>query len=293
MKSQDLDRLADYLVCPQCHQEELIKGQDYFRCSSCQARYPIIKNIPIIISPKKQKRIIQRWRSQRDRNSYSSLNKTSRIKSLLEENSRTRFALDVSCGVGTYSDCFQFGSLGFDIIPDFIQMALGRNKNPDNIFCVADANEFPFKEKMFDLVYCGQSLEHFTKKKSEELIKKILRSSRDLIIVDVPNDSTVIHQILRGIIKVFYRSAVKRRAAENQCPEQRHLRTFTIGDLQKFSFQCHGCIGSNTRTEINFPLFWDIYDKVVFNHPLFAGTLIGIKKKCGIGIFVKKRQFVL
>lgn len=276
---QNLNRLADYLVCPQCYKGGLVKRQSYFRCTSCKARYPIIKNIPIIISPQKQKRIIQKWQRQQDKQKYHySLNQTPGIKSLLEENSRTRFALDVCCGAGTYSDCFQSGSIGFDKVPDFIEIALSRNENLDNIFCVADANEFPFKEKAFDLVYCGSSLEHFSKAKSEELIKKILKSSKDLIIVDVPNDSSFINRALGRAIETFFRPELKRRAISNICKEQRHLRTFAISDLKKFGFKCHGCIGHVTRRGINFPLFWDIYDKVVFNHPFFAGTLIGIKK---------------
>lgn len=279
MRSQNLDRLTDYLVCPQCHKGGLVKAQSYFECKNCKARYSIIKNIPIIISPKKQSEVIQKWKSEQDnQRNYFSLNKTPRIKSLLEKNSKKRFALDVCCGVGNHSDCFKSGSIGFDIVPYFIEIALSRNKNPDNIFLVADANEFPFKEKVFGLTYCGQSLEHFPKRKSEKLIRKILKSSRDLIIVDVPNDSTFINKALRKLIEVFYRPETKRRHMSDICSEQRHFRTFTINDFKKFGFKCYGCIGYRTRAEIDVPWFWDIYDKIVFRHPLFAGTLIGIKR---------------
>lgn len=280
MENQKLNRLTDYLVCPQCHKGRLVKVQNYFKCKNCKTRYPIIKNIPIIVSPKKQSAVIRKWKSKQDnQRNYFSLNKTPRIKSLLEKSSKERFALDVCCGMGTYSDCFKSGSIGFDIIPYFIERALSKNKNPDNIFCVADANEFPFKEKVFDLAYCGQALEHFPKGKSEELIRKIIKCSRDLVIVDVPNDSTFINRALRKVIEVFYRPETKRRSISNICSEHPHLRTFTLNDLKKFGFQCYGCIGHWTRTEINFPLFWDIYDKIVFRHPLFAGTLIGIKEQ--------------
>lgn len=280
MKSQNLSRLVDYLVCPHCHKDRLVKVQNYFKCTSCKTQYPIIKNIPIVVSSKKQSAIIRRWKSKQDKQgSYFNLNKTSRIKSPLEKSSKKKFALDICCGAGTYSDCFKSGSIGFNIIPYFIEIALSRNKDPDNIFCIADAHEFPFEEKVFDLAYCGSALEHFPKEKSEELIRKILESSRDLIVVDVPNDSTFINRVFRKAIEAFYRPEVKRRSISDICSEHPHLRTFTLNDLKKFGFKCYGCIGHVTRTGINFPLFWDIYDKIVFRHPLFAGTLIGIKEQ--------------
>jgi SAM-dependent methyltransferase len=231
------------------------------------------------MSPKKQDEIIQEWQRGRGyKKDYFNLNRTPKIESLLEKNSKERFALDVCCGIGAYSECFKSGSIGFDIVPYFVEMALSRNKSPDNTFLVADACEFPFKERAFDLVYCGQSLEHFPKVKSEELIRKIVRSSRDLVMVDVPNDSTFVHRVLRKVIPVFYRREVKARSVSDICGEQSHLRKFTPSDLKKFGFKCYGCIGHLTRTGINFPLFWEMYDKIVFRHPFFAGTLIGIKK---------------
>lgn len=53
MKSQNLNRLANCLICSQYHEDDLVKVQNYFKCTSCESEYPIIKNIPIIISPKK------------------------------------------------------------------------------------------------------------------------------------------------------------------------------------------------------------------------------------------------
>jgi uncharacterized protein YbaR (Trm112 family) len=264
MRNQDLDQLVEYLVCPRCRYQKLSRTKNYLHCPDCEARYPIIKKIPVVVSPEKQKRVLKDWQEEKGKGNHSSLIKTLRIEKMLKDFSQRRFALDACCGAGTYTDCFYSGSLGFDIVAYFVEMALKRNKSAKNLFCVADANEFPFKERAFGLVYCGQSLEHFSRNQSEALVEKLSKASTDLLLVDVPNDKAIFNEILSSLVRRFYRSKSKRKPARSGCPEQKHRQAFSPKDFRKLGFRCHGCVGSNTRSQIHLPLFQDFKEATVF-----------------------------
>lgn len=274
--------LSKLLLCPNCRKSGLEEKSSNYKCSYCSSYYPIKDNILILIRPEYQKEILKKWN---EKGEYESLHKkrlkydkkklatSPRIAKLVKDNtSDDTLSLDVGCGSGLYTKYFKGSVVSFDIGPYFIRKISSKYKDENKVFIVADANDFPFQKKSFDFVFCSQVIEHLDKKSSDKLIKRMIGSSKNTVVIDTPNDSNSFLKILK---KIIYKG--KSHHKENYHLD--HHQNITISDLKKHNLRIHSCVGFVTRRTIRLNVLWNIYDVFAWKFPNLGGNLIGIIKK--------------
>ncbi len=274
--------LINYIICPQCGSENLTKNINTFKCLDCRSEYPIKNNILILIRPRNQFSILSTWNSEGE---FAELHKkrlafnkkqlatSPRVVMLIKKftNNKT-MTLDVGCGSGLYTEKFKGSVISFDIVPYFVKEAAKKLSGPKRIFIIADANDFPFKKNLFDLVFASQVIEHFDEKSSDKIIKKMIQVSKKLVLIDTPNDGNA---FLRVGKKILYFG----KSHHKQDYHLDHHRTLGKKDLEKHNFKTYSCIGFVTRRRIPLKVLWDIYDIFAWRIPGLGGNLIGILKK--------------
>ena len=104
--------------------------------------------------------------------------------------------LDVACGQGTLLAMAEkyVETYGIDISRTAIRKAEKIAKNTK--FRIAQADELPFRKRMFDYVTCMGSLEHFPniEKALGEMSRVAKKDAR--ILIHVPNSKYLVHMIL-------------------------------------------------------------------------------------------------
>lgn len=83
--------------------------------------------------------------------------------------------LDLGCASGVLLQRIQktFGSTGVGIDVSKVLLSQAQQKNPENIYILADAVELPFPDNSFDLVTSFDNLEHI--KEYQTVLKEIVR----------------------------------------------------------------------------------------------------------------------
>lgn len=140
-------------------------------------------------------------------------------------------------------------------------------------YVVGDARNLPFKNKSFDFVFCSSVLEHLSQGDILSALKGFERICKGTIQLDVPNENRIIG-IARKFLSIL---GLYKRYAEAQTYELCHHSRFVVNDWKKIGFSVYGCIGWVTRKCFNIHI-WNIYDFFVWYLPIFAGTLIAVKK---------------
>jgi ubiquinone/menaquinone biosynthesis C-methylase UbiE len=145
--------------------------------------------------------------------------------------------LDIGCGIGLYSQKFKENKAevwGIDIDRENIQEA--RRLNPDINFSICPAEELPFENNFFDIVFFHEVLEHVRDDR-----KAILEACRVLkpgghIIIFAPNRLYFFetHGIYIGK-KYIYRlipfiNWLPRKIRDFFCP---HVRVYSVKDIKK------------------------------------------------------------
>lgn len=123
------------------------------------------------------------------------------------------FILDVGCAEGAFS--FYLDSLGnvvgIDIALSRIKEAISRSKKEDKKkidFTVGDAENLPFRSKLFDIVVCTELLEHVPH--PNKLLDEMLRvtKSHGKVLMEVPNDGITFSKILASPL-LFTRKVIR------------------------------------------------------------------------------------
>lgn len=118
--------------------------------------------------------------------SIRSLERYQKLNSIYKINKGT--FLEIGCGFGAFTELLRKNSeltFGFDINSEFIQKAK-RMVNSDKLI-VADSQNIPFKDNLFDSVFIIETFEHLINKKNTVFeIKRILKKDSALYI-SVPN----------------------------------------------------------------------------------------------------------
>lgn len=115
---------------------------------------------------------------------------------MLQERSRPIDLLDIACGLGELAEAMNesypaVSTTGIDISDAAI--AVARERHPFAKFQVASAEELPFENGAFDVVWCGETIEHL--EEPVAAIAEMVRVTRrdGYIILSVPyrdkNDS--------------------------------------------------------------------------------------------------------
>lgn len=118
--------------------------------------------------------------------SIRALERYQKLNSIYKINKGT--FLEIGCGFGAFAELVRKKSeltFGFDINCDFIQNAK-KMMNSDKLL-VADSQNIPFKDNLFDSVFIIETFEHLINKKNTVIeIKRILKKDSTLYI-SVPN----------------------------------------------------------------------------------------------------------
>ncbi|WP_287584752.1 class I SAM-dependent methyltransferase [Candidatus Borrarchaeum sp.] len=125
-------------------------------------------------------------------------------------NSDTKVILDCGCGSGEISRRLSTENnsvIAFDISKDSIVTAKKFSKGKDIEFLVGDLEHLPFKDTIFDLIFCVGVLHHFPDLlKAVNEIKRILKKSRRFLAIE-PNSFNPLIPLGRFIANRFLRSS--------------------------------------------------------------------------------------
>lgn len=110
-----------------------------------------------------------------------------RIMQILNPYKDADSILDVGCGWGEFlkklSEAgFKGEKWGVDIVPELLYKASRRF--PGFNFVMRDAEDLPFEKDSFDIVFCGETLEHLNDPHS--VIKKLKQIAKKVLVVTVP-----------------------------------------------------------------------------------------------------------
>ena len=206
------NNIKNLLQCPNCKYEKLILNEKELVCSQCKEQYPIIFDIPILITKSKceklglnyhdtniQNEIINSNDFQKNNNGILNYIKNilrgtngilyGKIKepkkypfanvpfSKIEKNSK-EILLDIGCGWGRWTiNAAQknYTSVGIDLSLKSLMIArtICKELNIQNCdFICCDVLDLPLKKNLFDKVYSFSFLQHF----SENNLRTILRN---------------------------------------------------------------------------------------------------------------------
>jgi SAM-dependent methyltransferase len=185
MTDHQLERL---LVCPKCH-KELVFQQEQIYCPTCETRYPIEGNIPLMSpEPSSDGFGHDLYHAQLHGNFFERVFHNNRIATLLrlvtQELALPTCAqmLDVGCNTGPMLIPLRgrgFDIAGIDISVDDVQQAeryLNAMRLPASRLSVADGTCLPFRDQSFDAVLLVDILEHTdTPERVVAETKRILR----------------------------------------------------------------------------------------------------------------------
>lgn len=260
--------LLDYIRCPLCNSVELENTNSFIGCLKCKNRYPKRDNILILTKPRNLNNIYKLWNKTERFNEFVFLT-TPKISKLIRKytNNKT-VSLDVGCGVGAYQKDFSGSVISIDYIPYFIKMAAAKFGKSNRLFVIADANEFPFQDNVFDFELCSQVIEHFDVKASEKLMKNMIRTVKDTIIIDTPNDGNRFIHSLRSLV---YPGKPNEIHGGETDIRMLHHKLMGRKDLEKYGFRTHSCIGFVSRNRFKVNQIWDLYDQLVWHFPDLGG----------------------
>ncbi|MFA6047629.1 MAG: radical SAM protein [Parcubacteria group bacterium] len=201
-----IDQLIKYLQCPYCQDPNLVIDNDKIVCVSCDTKYDIIENIPVLIDKEKlnkQEREQTVWFD----NHYSEFSKVeykierwrqSMLKRVLDQEYKNKIQnyLDIGCGATGYTvieSAKRNGWISFGT--DISVEAMVRAKNlaekqgvsEKTAFVVCAAENMPFKKNIFDYISAISVLEHL--KYDNKAIKNIIYALKPggYIYICVPN----------------------------------------------------------------------------------------------------------
>lgn len=222
----------NYLVCPQCRG----KLNNDFYCFSCQISYAVIDEIPqLVLSLKEHEASEQRfwdWHyANEDREEAQLLNFHEHFLAPLRSLPRGSRVLEVACG--SRADTLNLADHEF-VLTDISNKALqkARESKPDAQFILADAENLPFSDAVFDGVLTAASLHHA--ENPEQMLKEMRRVAKPggWVIVAVEPASwpyTLVYPILKPV-KSWIR---KKRNRPFDSVADDKTRGFSGRDLEK------------------------------------------------------------
>jgi len=117
-----------------------------------------------------------------------------RVLNMLDINIDKKLVLDAGCGRGLVANyCFKRDA--YYIGCDFVKSFQG---DPHIPFLLADGQRLPFKNEVFDVIFCIDAFEHFpSQKKAAKEFKRVLKKN-GTVFLSVPNYSNIC-----GLVKLF------------------------------------------------------------------------------------------
>jgi SAM-dependent methyltransferase len=199
---------------------------------------------------------------------------TRKVATLVSKYSRG-ISLDVGCGKGPYLEYFRGDVVLVDINHYFVSEAIARYRGSHEICgIVADIRELPLPPDSFDFILVSEVLEHLNGMDLRSSIESLKSITRKYLQIDVPNDSSLMH-LIRGIA---VSARVYKKQAHDDDALEHHVR-IDSRTLVENGFMVKGCINAVSRNRLKLGPIWNLYDRLVWNAPHLAGTLIGLYVK--------------
>ena len=212
--------------------------------------------------------------------------KIEKILKLLEEHKEGNI-LDIGCGDGLITSLIaeRTGARAYGV--DISRKAVIKAKKRGITAKVmnVDRHRFPFKEKTFDFVFCGDLLEHlYDTEKLLSNIKKVLKPN-GYVIISVPNIASWYNRgfLLLGYMPTWIESSLKTYTGNPVIKEGvGHIHAFTkrsLGELLELNgFSIENVVGSpvladGTRSKWK-EILWNKVDSFFARRPSLASTLI-------------------
>jgi ubiquinone/menaquinone biosynthesis C-methylase UbiE len=228
----DPDRLLIFLRCISCGVSLKLEG-DKLACRACGREYPLIDNIPAMLSPDAEEKVWENYFGRLTRrkgdheaaNSYFSLKNFELVRSSvlgLIGKARGLSILDVGCGTGhlLHSLAGKNQVVGVDI--SLTMLTFARSKG---FFVVqSSGKKLPFETGGFELVTAINVLQSL--KEGNVLTDELVRVTKPggRIIVSTPNGQN----LAMGLFKILEKK------------KYRHLGVYTAEELKGY-FRSAGC----------------------------------------------------
>ena len=161
--------LIELLCCPDCRGALAREGES-LRCTGCAAAYPIVNGIPRFVPAKNYASSFGlQWnrfpRTQLDSNSGVPITRNRFFvqSGWTAEELRGKRVLDVGCGSGRFAEIAlscgaRVAAIDYSAAVEACHANLGGNQNLDVV--QADVFRLPFRDEVFDYVYCFGVLQH-------------------------------------------------------------------------------------------------------------------------------------
>lgn len=187
---------------------------------------------------------------------------------LKKELSNCDSVLDLGCG---YNSPIQYCNIPFSVGVEIFEPYLQKSKKKGihNQYIKSDIREIEFKPKSFDVVLCGEILEHLTKEEGYELIKKMKKWTKNKIVITTPNGY---------LWQDSYDSNLL----------QEHKSGWNVKELEKLGFEVYGMNGWKKlrgykgaikyKPALLWRVFSDLTQKITYHHSKSAFQLLAIKQ---------------
>ena len=143
------------IKCLNCN-HNLCENNDRLLCPNCFSIYPIINSIPIILGKNGLNHYLKC--QYKSRFPYSPTDDKKIISVIIKYLSliNESFILDIGCGEGVYSNFFfeeKNKVIGIDLAKPLLELA--KINHPEIDFYAINANNMPFPDEVFDVIFCS------------------------------------------------------------------------------------------------------------------------------------------
>lgn len=208
-----------------------------------------------------------------------------KVKKILKQQKGGKL-LDIGCGVGTITTEFKqynYELYGADISEESIKIAQSRGINA--VALDIDEQSLPFKENFFDVIFCGEMIEHILD--PDHLLDEIYRVLKPggIAVITTPNLASYFNRIalLFGFQPYLTGTGLKHNTGKffgdkAPCP---HLMVFTLKALKQLlelhGFKTESIIGTDIAHLL--PRSLAVMDKVLTKIPALAAGSIFIVRR--------------
>ena len=248
-------------------------------CRECNARYPIERGVPFMLTPENLAHVRERVSAAGESKfgSYTT-EATPAVAKLVEKLARSaRVVLDIGSGRAPYLEVLRGDVICVDLYPHFLFGLQELDADGVRVHPVcADATNLPFQEGVADVVLASEVIEHLVPAAAQRALAEWPRYARAWCVIDTPNGHE--DALITRVRHAIYRTKTLKDVQHEDVPELDHHSTFGVEDFRRAGYDVHGSIGWVSRERFRLGPLWDLYDAVAWRFPTVGGTLIAVSR---------------